>query len=192
MKMLEIESMLKDLRKARERWGQGRTEFFSGYDWVLTRLVHEAAINYMGANQIATALGVSPKTIRAKMRAIGLDPKGGKRALNAKASQALLENAAIMSVDPSEVDLTSPLAYLPMGEELRKQYQDRTLARVTELEDETVSRNDLLLLGAVFARFIGSENRYVDTTTDTGRLILDGSLWDLTEAEAEVITRCRA
>lgn len=131
MKMLEVESMLKDLRKAREAWGKGRTEFFAGYDWVLTRLIHQGVVNYMGANQIAAALGVSPKTIRAKMRQIGLDPRGGKRVLNARASEAIIENASIMGIEPEDMDLTSPLAYLPMGEQMRKAYQDKTLARVT-------------------------------------------------------------
>jgi len=79
---------------------------------------------------------VTPKSIRSKMRALGLDPRSGKRVLSKTASSALLENSAIMGIEPGEMDLTSPLAYLPMGEELRKRYQDKTLARVTELEPD--------------------------------------------------------
>lgn len=136
--MLEVKSMLGQLREAREAWGKGRTEFFSGYDWVLSRLVHEGAKNYMSDRDMADALGVKVKTIREKMRNIGLDPRAGKRVLSSRASQAMLENAAIMGIEPNMMDLTSPLAYLPMGEQMRKQFQDQTLARVTELEPEQV------------------------------------------------------
>lgn len=139
MKMLDVQIALEDLRLAREKWGKARTEFFSGYEWTLTRLIHQAMLNYMGVAQIATALGVSQSSVRKKMREIGLDPKSGKRALNASASQALLENSAIMGIEPGEMDLTSPLAYLPMGEQMRKTYQALTLSKVTDLVEDNES-----------------------------------------------------
>lgn len=138
MKMLTVVAGLEKMREAREAWGKGRTEFFAAYDILLRRYIYEGCANYMGANQIAGALGVSPRTIRTKMRSMGLDPKGGKRTLNATASEAMLENAALMGIEPSEMDLTSPLAYLPMGSQLRQQLQDQSLARVTEVSGNTV------------------------------------------------------
>jgi hypothetical protein len=127
MKMLTVVAGLERMREAREAWGKGRTEFFSAYDLLLRRYIK--------------ALGVSPRTIREKMRALGLDPKAGKRALNSKASEAMLENAALMGIEPSEMDLTSPLAYLPMGSQLRQQLQDQALADSRAIEEPEVSRN---------------------------------------------------
>jgi hypothetical protein len=141
MKMLTVVAGLERMREAREAWGKGRTEFFSAYDLLLRRYIYEGCANYMGATQIAKALGVSPRTIREKMRALGLDPKAGKRALNSKASEAMLENAALMGIEPSEMDLTSPLAYLPMGSQLRQQLQDQALADSRAIEEPEVSRN---------------------------------------------------
>lgn len=140
MKMLTVVAGLEKMREAREAWGKGRTEFFAAYDILLRRYIYEGCANYMGANQMAGALGVSPRTIRTKMRSMGLDPKGGKRTLNATASEAMLENAALMGIEPSEMDLTSPLAYLPMGSQLRQQLQDQSLASSRTHED--VSGNE--------------------------------------------------
>lgn len=141
MKQYDVQIALEGLREAREKWGRARTEFFSGYDYVLSRLIYEAARNYMGVAQIATALGVGQKTVRTKMRSLGLDPRAGKRTLNAGAAEALAENSALLGIEPHEMDLTSPLAYLPMGEQLRKELRDKTTSQVTELPDD-VSGND--------------------------------------------------
>lgn len=166
MKMLDVQIALEDLRKAREQWAQARAEFQSGYEWVFTRLVHEGARNYMTVSQIAIALGVTPKAVRNKMRAIGLDPKAGKRMLSKTASHALLENAAIMGIEPAEMDLTSPLAYLPMGEQMRKQYQDRTLVRVTEEPEVSGNITQDRLYQAIISVFEGVGEAW--TTSESG------------------------
>src|SRR6478609_7783918 len=107
MKMLEVDVMLNDLRVAREEWTRAHTEFKSGYEWTLTRLLHQAMINYMSVEQIASALRVGPAVVRRKMRDIGLNPRSGKRMLSKTANAALVENAAIMGIEPGEMDLTS-------------------------------------------------------------------------------------
>lgn len=130
MNQQEITAALGDLREAREKWRKGHIDFRSAYDTVLSRLIYEAAANYMSAAQIALCLGTTPKAVRASMRILGLDPRAGKRALNAMASDAMQTNAALMGIDPKDMDLMSPLAYLPMGKDLRRQLEDRTVRTV--------------------------------------------------------------
>lgn len=140
MNQQEITAALGDLREARAKWHKGRTDFLATYNTLLSRLIYEALANFMGEPHIAVALGVTRSSVRAHMRGMGLDPRAGQRALNAKASDAMLENAALMQIDPKDMDLTSPLAYLPMGKDLRKQLQDRTV-RLVDPDDESVSGN---------------------------------------------------
>jgi len=136
MKRLDVVIALEGLREAREKWGKARSEFFSGYEAVLTRLVHEGAANFMSDRDIATALGVSPGTVRKKMRAIGLDSRS-KTTLSQKAAEALANNAALMGIEPHEMDLMSPLAYLPMGEKMKRELQDKRVSQVHEVSGNT-------------------------------------------------------
>lgn len=170
MDLDQVTAGLKQMRSAREAWGKGRTEFFAAYDVLLRRYIYEACANYMGAAQIAEALGVGASTVRAKMRSLDLDPRGGKRSLNAAASQAMMENSALMGIDPADMDLTSPLAYLPMGSVLRKQLEMQTLSAVTEVEDTVVSRNKLedRLYRVIVSRFEGMGEAWTtDSSGDT-------------------------
>lgn len=143
MNKTEVVSWLSNLRAARRKWYDARASFFSAYEQILTRLVYEGLANYMSPNEIADNLGVSVKTIRTKMRALGLDPRTGKTILNRRASEALTENAALLGIEPSEMDLTSPLAYLPMGEKMRDELRNRTVSQVHELEHRC-SRLDII------------------------------------------------
>jgi len=65
------------------------------------------------------------------MRLAGLNPKMGKTLLAESASKALTENAMLMGVDPEKMDLTSPLAYLPMGNELKQRLEIEKLNRTS-------------------------------------------------------------
>jgi hypothetical protein len=140
MNQEETTAALGDLRDAREKWHQAQVDFRVEYNTIVRRLIYEALANFMGAAHIASALGISQKSVRALMRGMGLDPRAGQRVLNAKASDAMLENAALMGIDPKDMDLTSPLAYLPMGKDLRRQLEDRTVRNV-DPDDESVSGN---------------------------------------------------
>jgi hypothetical protein len=120
MKPFGVTLAFEALAEAKAEWDKARTQFDSDVEFVMTRLLHEAAANYMSVEQVAKATGLTPKKVRALMRKVGLDPKAGKRLLSAQAADALRDNAALLGIEPHEMDLTSPLAYLPMGSELRQ------------------------------------------------------------------------
>jgi hypothetical protein len=83
------------------------------------------------------------------MRNSGLDPRQGKSLLAKTAAEHLQENAALMGIEPHEMDLMSPLAYLPMGQELRAILE--TSERPTELPDEPVE-SVALVTGGLWCR----------------------------------------
>lgn len=135
MNKTEVQISLTQARQAREQWGAARQEFFSGYTKTVRRLLHEAVANYMAPREIAQLLGIGHSQVRKDMRAAGLDPKQGRRVLADSAAAALVGNAELLGIDPSQMDLTSPLAYLPAGEALRREVQDRTISQVHEFPE---------------------------------------------------------
>lgn len=134
MNKYEVTMGFQKLRDARRQWNTGRAEFNDGYSRVLRRLIHEGARAFMSAREMAQALDVPSKTVIRAMREAGLDPRSGKRNLSDAASKALVGNAELLGVDPNAFDLTSPLAYLPMGEQMRKEIL--TVSKVTDLDDD--------------------------------------------------------
>lgn len=126
---------------ARKEWDLAKTRFDADVEYVMRRLLHEAARNYMSVDQVAGASGMTQKQVRKLMRDSGLNPKDSKRLLGQKAAEVLAENAELLGVDPHEMDLMSPLAYLPMGDELRSKLQEQATAQVHEVSgnefDET-------------------------------------------------------
>jgi hypothetical protein len=142
MEKFDVVIGLERLADARAKWNKGRREFDTGYYRVLARLVHEGARAYMSDREMAKALGVTTAVVRNFMRSQGLGRVHGKRALSEAAAKALRENAALLGVKPHEMDLTSPLAYLPMGSDLRSQLQDQTTAQVVD-EEEAFPETDL-------------------------------------------------
>lgn len=129
-----VELSLEAVAQAKKEWATAITKFNADVEFVMTRLIHEAARNRMSAEQIAKASGLTAKRVRLLMRNSGLDPRQGKLLLSKIAAEHLQDNAALMGVAPHEVDLMSPLAYLPMGRELRDVLE--TSERPTELPDE--------------------------------------------------------
>jgi hypothetical protein len=136
MKKLEVLSYLRQIRDARAEAAKAQAKFRSDVDAVLNRLLHEGVRNYMSAEEMAAACDMNRKAIRQRMRDLGLNPRDGKNVLSKRASEALANNAALLGVEPSEMDLMSPLAYLPMGDKLKRELQDATTAQVTTLDDE--------------------------------------------------------
>jgi hypothetical protein len=104
---------------ARIAWAEARATFDSEVESAMTRLILEAVANRMSIEQIAQASTLTTRQVRRLMRDRGLDPKQGRGLLSQAAAVALQENAALLGIDPLQMDLTSPLAYLPMGKELR-------------------------------------------------------------------------
>jgi hypothetical protein len=130
MKKLEVVAYLMQIKEARETFAKVQTKFASDVDAMMNRLIHEGARNYMSAEEIARAAGMPVKRIRAFMRSNGLAPSDSKTLLSKKAAEALSNNAALLGIEPSEMDLMSPLAYLPMGEKMKRQLQDSAVSQV--------------------------------------------------------------
>jgi DNA-binding transcriptional ArsR family regulator len=138
MKQFEVNLALKALGDEMKKWKVAYREAAAESEKILTRLIHEAIANRMSVEQIAEDIWLTPATVRMKMRRMGLDPKRGKTALAESAAKALRENADLLGVDPLDIDLTSPLAYLPMGSQLRQQLQSDAVKGVKDLPEEHV------------------------------------------------------
>lgn len=136
MNKTDVQHALNAVQVAERSWLDARTEFNIGVSNVMRVLLHEAARNYMSVEEIASVVGWSPKRVRTAMRLVGLDPRDGIRLLSQKAAEALANNASLMAIDPSEMDLLSPLAYLPMGDKMKRELQERTVSRVDEIPEE--------------------------------------------------------
>lgn len=122
-----VQLALENIDEARTKWGSAQTEFTRAVNKMMGRLLHEAARNMMSAEDVARYSGMTVKRVRALMREHGLNPRDGRRMLADKAAKTLAENAALMGVDPLAMDLTSPLAYLPMGNEMRDSLQSQAV-----------------------------------------------------------------
>lgn len=133
MNKQEVLDALDRIHDDRTRWSQAQAEYQASLDRVMARLLHEAAANRMSEQDVAKATGFTLKQIRARMKAAGLNHRDGRTLLAGTAARALAENAALLGIEPRDMDLSSPLAYLPMGGELRADLA--STAVVTELDD---------------------------------------------------------
>lgn len=133
MKKLDVILALRELREAKYQWAKAQTKFNSDVTAIMTRLLHEAAANLMSDREVANESGFTIKRVRQMMRDIGLNPRDGKTLLSSKAAEALANNATLLGIEPSEMDLMSPLAYLPMGEQMKRELQDKAVSQVTAL-----------------------------------------------------------
>ena len=149
MEKINVQIALEKVAAAREALGKAQTQINADVEQVMARLLHEASRHFMSAEEVARLSGLTTKRVRTLMRSHGLDPQLGKRMLSKRASEALTENAALMGIDPAEMDLMSPLAYLPMGGELRAKINAEAVSSVTEDSYETAKERILeaLLLG---------------------------------------------
>lgn len=143
MQKQAVQLALESIREARGQWAKAQTEFNAGLAASMRFLLFESARNYMAPEEVSRHSGLTVKRVRALMREYGLNPRDGKRVLSASAARALTENAELLGIDPSEMDLTSPLAYLPMGKHLRDTLREQTISRVIELPDIAEAREAL-------------------------------------------------
>lgn len=125
------------VKKSKARWAEEITKFNHDTEQVLKRLIHEAVRHYMSAEQVAAETGLTAKRVRALMRQFGLNPKSGKRLLADNAAKALESNAELMGIKPWQMDLTSPLAYLPMGDKMKARLDEEGRSRVHSLDGVT-------------------------------------------------------
>jgi hypothetical protein len=135
MKRADIIEALVSVRVAKAQWAVAQTKFNSDVEAIMTRLLHEAAVARMSDTEVANWSGFTVKRVRMIMRVIGLNPRDGKNLLSGKAAEALATNAALMGIEPRDMDLMSPLAYLPMGSEMKRELQDKAVSKVTEFPE---------------------------------------------------------
>lgn len=133
MQRFDVVIALEGIREARVKWHEANMKFHADVETLMSRLLNEAAVNFMSAEEVAKASGITVKRIRQAMRDRGLNPKSGKRLLSKQAAEALANNSALMGIEPHEMDLMSPLAYLPMGEKMKRELQDKTVSQVHEV-----------------------------------------------------------
>lgn len=111
------------IKAAQEEWDLALLRFQADVDTLVSRLLYEALIQRMSVEQISAASGIAPRRVREMIRHKGLKASTSKGILSRQAADALHENAALLGIEPHEFDLTSPLAYLPMGEQMRKELE---------------------------------------------------------------------
>lgn len=141
MKKLEVFSFLNQIKEAREARSKAVQDLSIAISEMMRLLIHEGLAQFMSPEQIASESGHPVKYVRELMRTMDLDPKSGRTTLSKKAAEALNTNAALMGIDPADFDLTSPLAYLPMGSVLKRQLTDARTSQVTEGDLSGVSGN---------------------------------------------------
>lgn len=122
-------------RAAKARWTEATSNFNRDFNLTLRRLIVEGVSHRMSVQQIAKETGRTPKQIRTIMHQYGLRSSDNKTVLVHNAATALATNAKLMGIEPRDMDLTSPLAYLPMGDKLKQELTDARVHRVTELDD---------------------------------------------------------
>lgn len=130
MNRTETEAALEQVGVAHMQWNDAKVDLTIQTNRIMRRLIHEAIANRMSADDVARLSGYTVKRVRDIMRTYDLDPKSGKQLLSRKAAEALANNAELLGIEPSEMDLMSPLAYLPAGSELRKQMAAEQVSQV--------------------------------------------------------------
>lgn len=111
------------IRTGKKKWTEGLAVFNAEAEEAMKRLIHEGVNNLMTPDMIAAESGYTPQKVRRMMREFGLDPQRGLWDLSKSAAKALVTNAELMGIKPWQMDLTSPLAYLPMGSQMREKLE---------------------------------------------------------------------
>ena len=155
MRMFDVQIALEGIAEARTKWDRAFRKFNADVEYLMARLLNEAAVNHMSVEQVAKASGLPAKRVRALMRDHGLNPKQGKRLLANHAATALTENAALLGIEPHEMDLTSPLAYLPMGSDLRLILETEAGRGVKQLPEDRHQQMVNIIEQAIFEDGVG-------------------------------------
>lgn len=134
----QIKEAFDRVNAAREQLNLAKAGTEAEIERVVTRLLHECLAKRMSPSHIAEMAGWRVKEVRAAMRARGIEPKNGKGVLAKQSSAALIDNAHLLGIEPEEMDLASPLAYLPMGAELRE-FLETNPAKAVKPEQSVVA-----------------------------------------------------
>lgn len=131
----DVLDLLNSLKAVRDSFAVVRVRHIAETSTVARRLFIEGAVNYMSPEEMAQASGYTPKAVRMYLREHGLDPRMKKPMLSKHAARVLADNAALLNLEPTDL-LLSPLAYLPAGDALRREVQEKNLSKVTEVEPD--------------------------------------------------------
>ncbi len=115
----EVTAALEHLRAAESEWLTARAKYNSDSEALLSALLLRGLEVRLSPEDIGRASGIGATAMRRRVRALGLNTRRGAAALSREASETLRENAALLGIAPEDVDLLSPLAYLPAGPALR-------------------------------------------------------------------------
>lgn len=166
MKKIEVIIQMEKAATARTEWATRKREFDSNYDRVMLRLVYEGLAIRMTAAEMAHAASIPTSRMRDFMKRHGIKPSERRTVLSDLAGHALKTNAELLGIDPVNMDLTSPLAYLPMGNALRTQLQDAEGTRPTVEEFEEAATDA--------AEYAEKAERYYDMLIKLGFCPKDG------------------
>jgi hypothetical protein len=136
MRKFDVVIALEKVAEMRSTWSASKRTFDESVNQIMTRLLHEAAQSYMSPEEVASACGLKVAQVRSMMRLNGLDPKKGKTLLAKTAAEALANNADLLGISVHDMDLMSPLAYLPMGDQMKRDLTEAGVHTVTELPDD--------------------------------------------------------
>lgn len=134
MNKATVVAALNQVREAHKKWNTARAKYKADETALMRRLALEGALNYMSPEDIAAESGLTLRGVRLMLRADGLDPRRSKTVLSKHAARTLADNAALLGIEPRDMDLTSPLAYLPMGSNLRQVLGASVTADVLDAE----------------------------------------------------------
>lgn len=126
-------AVLTQIGEARKAWAQAHIALNSDVYSLMRRMLHEAAVNRMSIEEVASLTGFTVSRVRQLMRDMGMNPKSSRSLLAKNSATVLAENATILGIEPSDFDLMSPLAYLPMGKDMRKTIEDKAVSQVHEV-----------------------------------------------------------
>lgn len=130
----QIIDRLSDVKDARKEWREAKRKFDQDSRKAMTRLVLEAARNRMSVEQIGKASGMTRREVRQYLRGWGVEPNEGINAASDAAADVLTLNAERLGVDPGQIDLMSPLVYLPLGNDVTRVIESGAVRQgVTEL-----------------------------------------------------------
>ena len=130
MEKFEIVINLEHIAAQRKAWNEAAREFGERVDRAMKRLIHEAVAKRMSATEVAKLAGYNRTTLKSMMLRMNLNPTKGTTLLSRQAAAVLESNAEILGIKPHEIDLMSPLAYLPAGSLIKEQ-----VASVTEIAE---------------------------------------------------------
>jgi len=158
---------LRSIGEARRAWREANLTVNSDIFTLMQRMLHEAAVNQLSIEDVAAMTGFTIKRIREMMRNIGMDPRASRTLLAKRSATVLAENAVLMGIEPSEMDLMSPLAYLPMGKDMKRAIENKAVSQVHEV-DEVSGNRDAEEDAEDIAHYSELAQRYHDLLAELG------------------------